>query len=518
MNLKQIIIWLKESEIPFPLEWGILVFAVSFFLLFIIKIMKSIIEANQGRKVFFLMQVIVLPMFILSVESLILHSIGTEIKILVEYVRRARDVALWMIVAWLLVQAVDIYVWNGIFRKRTEGEIPNILKNFLSGLIYIIAVFMILTYIFNIEITGLVVSSGIIAGVIGLSMQSTLSDLIAGIALTIERPYRIDDWIELKDGTLGRVIDINWRTTRLLSWKKSVYVIPNGKAMAATIHNYTLPDPKFSESFYIRLSPEVTPVLAKRLLLEAALSCDFILKDPAPSVKLIEAEARPYKYMIFVTFRDYLSFFSGRDELLTKVWNSFTKAGIMPPAFGYDLNVFEGEKMEIREPRIEDIIADVDILRPLTDDEKKNLLQNTEIVFFHSGDTIVEEGDPGNSFFVIISGVVSISHIMPELSRIELERLGIVDCFGEMSLLTGEPRSADISAVTECQVIEFKSENIMPILKNRTEVMEELADIMAKRQVARESLVAQPHRKTTSELIGNYANEFVSKIRTFFRM
>lgn len=519
MNIQAVLRYLTSSEMPLPVECAVLVLVAGLFVLVFIKLLKRVNAGTINTRISWILQLIFLPLMVISLESTIIFF--TDLKSAdtgYACIRSGSQTLLWIVFSWLMVRAVDIFVWKGIVRKRTGTEVPNLLIHFVSFIIYLLAVYFILTFVFNREVTGLVVSSGIIAGVLGLSMQSTLGDLIAGIALTIERPYRIDDWIELKDGTLGKVIDINWRSTRLRSWNNSMYVIPNGQAMSATLHNFSLPDRTYGYWFFVYLQPEVSPVLARRVLLEAALSCDSVLKEPTPVVRLSDAGERPYKYMVFVHFRDYPTFFASRDDLMMRIWSHCSKAGIMPPPITHNVSMFTGEQVEIKEPGLAELLEDVDIFHPLTEDEIQELINRMDIRSYRSGETIVLEGQTGDSLFVVAAGVVAVSHTGPEGRRVELARFGMGQYFGELSLLTGEPRSADVNALTDCQVIEFSMESLQPILKGRPEIMEELAQIMAKRRLSRETMLRVPHRMSTSELLGSYANELLSGIKSFFSL
>ena len=516
MNINMFIEYLKGSTTSLPVELAYPVLA-AFLVYLLLKKAADRLQVLIIIRILWLVQIVLLPLFVLSLEALAFHLLGPLMnETLARIITRGRTVLLWIIFARILVQAIDVFVWKGMVRRRTGAEVPNILANLVKVAIYLVAIYGILTFVFDRPVTGLLVSSGIIAGVIGLSMQTTLGDIFAGIALSIEKPYRINDWIELNDGTLGKVIDINWRSTRLLSWNRSVYVIPNGKAMSSTLHNFNLPDPVYGSWFYLEISPDISPDLVRRVLLEAALSCRKVLKDPPPIVRLSDGSKRPFNYMVFVHFNDYPTYFSARDELFMEIWNYCQRAGISPPPSIHEVNVFTGERSEVKEPELKDLIYNVEIMRPLTDEERRELLERVTLHIFRADETIVKEGESGDSLFVLTAGVVSVSHFDPAGRRIELERLGMGQCFGESSLLTGEKRSATVVALTDCQAMEFSKEDLAPIFKKRPEVMEELAEMMARRKIDREYKLQPQYRKSTGQLLGDYGDEILNSIRSFF--
>ena len=102
----------------------------------------------------------------------------------------------------------------------------------------------------------------------------------------IDKPYNIGDWIEFEDGTIGQVVDITWRSTRILSWNASLYVVPNKKAAHITVHNYSWPTKTYGYWFNVSVSSEISPLVVRQLLLEAALKCKQVADEPVPNIYL----------------------------------------------------------------------------------------------------------------------------------------------------------------------------------------------------------------------------------------
>lgn len=518
MNVHMILEYLKGSTSSLPVEMAYPVLVI-FVIYVILKKAADRLQVLLVIRFFWLIQIVLLPLFVLSLEALVFNWLGPVLDDRITgFITRIRTVLLWLIFARIIVQAVDLFIWKGVVKRRTGMDVPNILHNLVRIAVYLLAIYGIMTFVFDRPVTGLLVSSGIIAGVIGLSMQTTLGDIFAGIALSIEKPYRINDWIEMGDGTIGKVVDINWRSTRLLSWNRSVYVIPNGKAMSSTIHNYNLPDKVYCTWFKMEISPDISPELVRRILLEAALSCKKVLKDPPPVVRLSDGTSWPYLYSVFVYFEDYPTYFAARDDLFMEIWNYCKKAGISPPLSAHEVNVFSGERNEIIEPGLEELISSVEIFSPLTENERNELLERVTLNSYRENETIVREGDKGDSLMILTAGVISISRLDSYGKPVELERLATGDCFGENSLLTGERRSATIVALTDCQAMEFSREDLAPILEKRPEVIEELAKVMASRKLETESRLQLKHRKSTGELLGDYGDEILKSISSFFGM
>ncbi|KZS00481.1 Uncharacterized protein APZ42_003193, partial [Daphnia magna] len=105
-----------------------------------------------------------------------------------------------------------------------------------GAVIFLVAIVAAAGYVMQLPVKGLLATSGAMAIIVGLALQSTLADVFSGIILNTTKPYQLDDWISI-DGTEGKVIEIDWRATHLLTGQGSTAVIPNSVAAKAKIIN-----------------------------------------------------------------------------------------------------------------------------------------------------------------------------------------------------------------------------------------------------------------------------------------
>lgn len=180
--------------------------------------------------------------------------------------------------------------------------------------------------------TEFYVSTGAIAAILAFAMQQTLGDLFAGIALSIERPFRIGDWLRFADGTEGEVTDINWRATRLRSWDNTTYVVPNGQLSRQSFTNLHGKKHRFAPWYLVRVTGEADPVVVKDLLETAARRCSVILPTPPPVARLMDGTTIPYTYMVWVHFANYPTMFAGREELYREIHYALQAAGLQTAA------------------------------------------------------------------------------------------------------------------------------------------------------------------------------------------
>ena len=472
-------------------------------------------DLRNKRGVWFL-EIIVAPVLVFAVSTLVGYLIArlgsTDPDSLMGPIY---SVPLILLFAHLFNRGLRLFLWQGLLASKT-GAVPRIVWNIVEILVYVTAAYAILSFVFDQPVTGLIVSSGVVVGIIGLSMQPLLGDIIAGVGLTIERPFTAGDWIELEGGQMGEVINTDWRATRIRTWNNTVHVVPNSKMAGATILNYDRPESLYGFWFYITVSRSVSPDLVRRLITEACLKADLVLDDPAPAVKVWDTEVHPIKYMVFVHCENYRIYFTAKDQILANCWSLFTRAGFNFAASPQDMEMRRGEAHEASEVEAAVLLKEIPLLAPLQDEDRDQLAHDGIIHTFAPGDEIIREQTDGDSMYIILLGTVQVQRHLEDGKVMDLARLGTYDYFGEMSLLTGEKRSASVIAHTECQVLEIAKSSLEPLLTRRPELSEEIASIMAERKLKSELLTAEDKKMSVADRLKSYSDAFASSIRGFF--
>jgi potassium efflux system protein len=496
-----------------PWIWLFVIIAIV--LLFVIlaaRFIARIAPFRNHQKVIWAIDIIFVPSLVLCTEVVIKKIVGPEAESLIHKIGLASASILWLVAAWLLTRGIKLFLWTTTFKEKTGTESPLLIRSLVAAAIYVIALYGIWTSVFNREVTGLLVSTGIIAAVLGLALQSVLSDLFSGLAITIESPYRVGDWIELSNGIIGKVVDITWRSTRLLSWNNSIYVVPNNVAASSIIHNYDEPEKPYAYWVHVSVDADIPTAIALQLLTEAALTCKSVLRYPLPIVRISDGTTQPFKYSVYVYFQDFSSHWAGRSDLFASIESQLSKAGISPATVKYEIDMREAPVEKVRKPGVLEHLRETHIFQPLSEDDIQTIAGACTIRTFHPGDMIIHKGDTDNSLFIVSSGVVSILETDERGYQAELARLSTNDCFGEMSLLTGEPRSATVKSLTTVEAINVPKEAIEPVLKAKPELSEKLAQVMADRRHETEKIIGAREQKFSD----TPAKSYVARIRAFF--
>ena len=420
--------------------------------------------------------------------------------------------------AWLFNRGLRLYFWNKKFVEKSGEKAPKLLQNFIALITYILTLAFILGFIFNKPVTSIVVSTGIFATIIGFAMKDLLADIINGISLSIERPYNIGDWIELEDGTyLGKVVDIKWRTTRLISRNDSMIVIPNNRCGNMIIHNFSKPNKIYSCNYLISIDSSLSPELVQKQLILGMQNVKNIVKDPSPRAYLADATSEPFQYNIRVWWKNYEYSYFGRDNLFKKITESLNNVGISQSAVNWQVSK-RGFLEEIETKNIKSMneqVKNVDIFKDFADNEIDTLISNSNTRNFEPNQNIVNENDEGDSLFIILSGNARV-YIEKENKNIKLGLLSPGDAFGEFSLLTGDKRTATVKATNHLQCLEISKNALQNIIENNPSLIDNLALIMAEREQSNKKINDDNKKLSAKEIIDYYKAEFNKKIRSFF--
>ena len=205
-----------------------------------------------------------------------LPSTGSPFR---DAVHGALQVAWWLWAAWFLVSVLRAFVIVG--HRPREGKL---LQDLLASLIYLAAVFAIIAYVFDLPIQGLLATSGAVAIILRLALQSTLGDVFSGLVLSFSRPYRPGDWISLDGGLEDCVLELNWRATHVLTGRRDLPIVPNSTIAKSKIVNVSSPSGLHGVTITVQLAATTTPSTGTELLAHALLNCRLIVATPAPTI------------------------------------------------------------------------------------------------------------------------------------------------------------------------------------------------------------------------------------------
>ncbi|MBF0194023.1 MAG: mechanosensitive ion channel family protein [Magnetococcales bacterium] len=466
-------------------------------------------------KIAWLLQATFATLFVISAEGALLHWLVNKVSVnFLNLIILGFDLVWWALPAYLLNLAIERFFWISI-ESRTGQIIPNIIRNFVASIIYILAVFGIIAFVFNQQITGLLATSGMIAMIIGLAIQVNISNIFSGIAINLEQPFRIGDWVKVGEFQEGKVTNITWRSTTILDRNNVTICIPNSTAAESSIKNFTYPEKNVELWFEVFIDPRYRSTRISKLLLDAALSTPGVLATPAPYAKYKGMSDWASVYIVGYVIDDYGKKSVIKNALWSRIEIHLGRAGITPALQRLKVNFVEGDGgYSEKEVSALDLINEIEIFNPFSVESKKILSDSMKRIFFPMGQNVVTQGESGDSMFCIVEGTVGVVINIGPGKTLEVARLGAGTFFGEMALLTGEPRTASIVAVSDIYVYEITKDDLVPLINKQPEVSMLISKILTERQIATES------KKTTATKVKidekGLMSQFFNKIQNFF--
>ena len=360
--------------------------------------------------------------------------------------------------------------------------------------------FLLIRFQLGHEIGVLLTSTAIVTGVIGFAMQGVLGNLLAGMSLHACRSVAVGDWIEVS-GTVGQVTLVNWRETRLRTLGGHTVIVPNGALAGTTIRNFSAPTNLRRHDVPVSASYGDAPGDVIAALLEAAQSIPMVEKEPAPDAYVTGFKDFCIEYVLRFWSKQYERRTVIEGHVMRMIWYKFTRRGIEIP-FPMSGRLLDNFMQAVHAQRFEKPLASEiercvdDLIRSdfgrklmagsdgvcmLSRDELKAVARNVRRTRFTDGEILMRQGDDGESFYVLVQGTVGGRIVNSDTARpIEFElKPGAV--FGEMSLLTGLPRSATMTAVTHCELLEFDRGAFAHLLSLREEIPQVLSELAAAR-------------------------------------
>jgi len=419
---------------------------------------------------------------------------------------------------WVLF---DRFVNLAYFQRRKNVGMPIILRQLEGVLVVSLALAGILKWGYKLELTGLLATSGIAAVIIGFSMQDLLANVIAGFSIHTTSAYKVGDWLLLgTDGNRAEVREINWRSTRLVNNDLVSFEIPNSEMVKNSIINLNHPTQEHGVRITVGLDYDTPPAMAKEVLLLCARNAQGVLESPAPVVFLKDFADSSVNYELRFWMRHARLYNITCDEIRTNVWYELGRRNMRIP--------YPTRSLETREPNVPTALISARekaaaILRGgaslacLSEEEAGTLVERGRLLLFGPKEALVRRGEAGDSMYVILEGEVDVIGKNEEGPRVVLARLGAGECFGELSLVTGEPRGATVRAVGDVLVLEIRKADLAPLMEQNPELAESIGNLLEQRRAERAESLTKAGRAVVvvaTTAPGNWS--LVKRIREFF--
>ena len=411
------------------------------------------------------------------------------------------DAAFLFFIIFLLIRLADAFI-QSIYQLRSAAfPLPGVLHGLILGVIYLVILFVVLRDILRINITPFLATSAILTMILGLAFQGVLSNVLSGMSLHFTKSFHKGDWIQVGEDE-GKVIDTNWRETRILDRYSNIIVLPNNKVASEKITNFSQPSLRSALTIEVKAGYDAPPSSVLEALLEAAADVPEVSSSPPPEAYALSYDDFGISYLLKFWITDFNRKYIIWNDVGRLVWYKFKRRNIaIPLPLGDKVSDFlttmrEKEGISVSEVERERTFQDLLLSAFLryqegekagellvSENEVREFAASVRRAKFAPGEILFRQGDRGESCYVVSSGRVRGEIVYEERGKkyrtdFKVERGGI---FGEMSLFTGMPRTATGVVEVESELLEIKAVDFARLLERNKELADVIAGVVSAR-------------------------------------
>jgi small-conductance mechanosensitive channel/CRP-like cAMP-binding protein len=403
--------------------------------------------------------------------------------------------ALGTAVILTLARALERLLFHGVqLGRRGSAGLSNIGLQILQFLIYLVAFALTVNLVFGQSISAILAASGVAGLVIGFALRGLVSDVFSGIAINLDPSYRVGEMIDATiRGQLlsGRIVEIQWRCTVLEDRSGNLVAVPNGELSLAVVTNRSRPTPltEYSVNLPVPIEQPVGEVLGMLEVALQRLAATGVVAASGAQVNIAAIENGNAVFRLRYHFDLTVASPSRvQSEVLKAAQETLALGGVslaarplavLPLPADPEALARAGRSIDAAASR-RLALGQVALLAPLSGDEIRTLAARSAERCFRAGEVVFVQGEDGASMLVILAGALDVL-IDKDGERLPVAQLWPGDCVGEMSLLTGMPRSATVQARTPLRALEIDRDCFREILLANAALVEDLAAIVETR-------------------------------------
>lgn len=436
-------------------------------------------------------------------------------------------VGAFLSLAFLLDRLVKMALWDG-FLRNSQRPVPRLIVQITTFVIYLLAAICIVGFVFGQSVTGFFATSGVVGVILGFALRSLILDVFSGVAMNIDQPFQMGDWVEVRLRGLpaftGRVLELHWRTARLIDPFGNLIVIPNSQLAGAVVQNFTKPTVASMFDVLVWLDFDVPEARAVQILRGAVLSATEkpgMLKTPPPAVRVQTIEDYRVQYRVFFHIdRSQIGPLVARDNVNRAILDQLHRGGLAPAVPKRDIFQSSMPERMLDSQRLADrktLLARVELFAGMEDEDITLLAEGAVVRRFGEGETVIAQGEEGDSMFIVIEGLLQVLVTRPgEDKPVPVAQVFAGSFFGEMSLLTGAPRSVTVRALTDASCFEVQKDVMTGIFERRPEIATRIGRRVARRQTQNDARLADATQEEQDAHTQSRAQEILARMRRFF--
>ncbi len=406
-------------------------------------------------------------------------------------------------------------VFFDLVRLFSRLTLASIITDMVLGVSYFVAVLHAMNK-GGVHVSGIVATSAVVSGVIGLSLAPTIGNVLGGVALQLDNSISEGDWIQLDPNTQGRVKEIRWRHTVVETRNWDTIIVPNATLLSAniTILGKRSDKPRQRRYWvYFNVDFRHAPEEVIRVVTEALQFAPItkVAAEPPPHAICLDLARDGKDSFGYYAARYWLTDLAVDDPtsslIRERIFTALQRAGMslaIPAStvFVSQDDPAHKERKEARElGRRLDMLSGLELFRDLTPDELSQIAARLHHTPFACGEVMTLQGRKAHWLYILSRGSaeVRVRREVPDAPEGVIEKvvreIHAPDFFGEMGLMTGEPRLATVVATTQAECYRLDKEAFQKILEERKELVATISLVLARRRselvAARDNLDAE---------------------------
>jgi small-conductance mechanosensitive channel len=417
------------------------------------------------------------------------------------------------VLGYLAIRVLNAALFDLAFRLRRGYEAPTLVRNIFTLISFTILFVALFKYLYeDINLGALFTTSAIFGVIIGLALQDTLGNFFAGISLHADRPFQVGDVIVVgPQKHTGVVEGITWRAIKIRTFQNHVVLVSNSNAAREAIE--VCPRENLNARLvYFSTIYSDSPAKTIHVVRESVRDADNVSEKITPIVRIRNLGESAIEWEVKYWLEDYARYNDTDALVRQRIWYALRRSGL---TFAFPTRTLQLERKSTARPvtpedQIADRLSAVDIFSPLSNEELRQLATATMGHVFAPGETLIRSGDEGSSMFVVHSGRVAVQ--VPERGGARtVAVLTEGNFFGEMALFTGEPRTANIVALEETEVLEIGHAAMKHLFETNPNLAESISWTIAERQAQLAAGSQEAAQTSIAESVG-----LLNSIRRFF--
>jgi small-conductance mechanosensitive channel len=395
---------------------------------------------------------------------------------------------------------IRYFYWHRYLQRRRNRETPALIQDILTVCLVLLGLSIGLYWQEGFSFTGLITASGATAIILGIALQTVIQDLFSGLSINLDGSYALGDWLtiytdQMPEPIYGRVVGITWRSTFLSLDDGRRLMVPNHVATANPIMNHSRPQD--AKRLFVEVGVDFR-IPAERvmdmLLGEAfkAVRRPGLARTPEPSVLINRITTDSVIYEVrFYAFPDQIEPGAAKSAVYKSLHDVIVQNKIPSPVTQVELTKEPDVEKVLGEEEIQDALHNANLFANVLDErQSRELAKLCKVREFSRASNLMQQGESAASMFILLEGAARVSVLGQNNDAREVAVLATGDVVGEMSLMTGAPRNATVTALTRLRALEITKEPVEILLRRSPELLERFSQVLARREQER-AAVAQ---------------------------